>query len=69
MKLTNAQANIMRLIRRSTPTEGWYKVSEQVWPVIESSQMPPALVETRHIDGEHFVRLTEKGETVTEYLI
>lgn len=69
MKLTDKQANIMRLIRRSTPVGGWYKVSEPVWPVVADAQMPPDLVEAQSKDGGHFVRLTDKGETVMEYLI
>ncbi|CCB64490.1 hypothetical protein [Hyphomicrobium sp. MC1] len=69
MKLTDKQVNIMRLVRRSTPIDGWYKVSEPVWPVVEAAHMPSDLVEARQTDGEHFVRLTEKGETVMEYLV
>ncbi len=69
MKLTSKQTNIMRLIRRSTPVGGWYKVSEPVWPVVADAQMPLDLLEAQLRDGERFVRLTEKGETVAEYLI
>lgn len=69
MSLTDRQTNIMRLIRRSTPRDGWFSVSDQVWPVVEAAQMPPDLVEVRQNDGEHFIRLTDKGETVMKYLI
>lgn len=69
MKLTNKQANIMRLIRRSTPKDGWYQVSKQVWPIVEAAQMPKDLVEARLNDGVREVRLTHDGEVVSAYLI
>lgn len=65
--LTDKQINIMRLVRRSTPVDGWYKVSPQVWPVVEGV-LPAELVETKHDNG-HWLRLTDKGETVMSYLI
>lgn len=69
MKLTDQQANILRLIRRSTPVDGWYVVSEPVWPVVEAAHMPAELVEAREIDGAHSVRLTPSGEVVMKYLV
>ena len=67
MELTPKQLNIMRLVRRSTPVEGWYKVSDMVWPVVESAELPTDLVETKHDDG-HYLRLTPNGEVVMQYL-
>ena len=65
--LSTQQRRIMQLIRRSTPVGGWYRISEAVWPVVDGV-LPADLVEIRHDDG-HWLRLTEKGETVMEYLI
>ena len=71
-KLTDKQANILRLIRRSNPNkkDGWYEISDVVWPIVLGAQLPPALVETRSLsDGQHSLRLTNAGEVVLEYLI
>jgi hypothetical protein len=66
--LTDKQKNIMRLVRRSTPVDGWYKVSPQVWPVVDGV-LPADLVETKHDDNGHWLRLTSTGEAVMDYLI
>lgn len=65
--LTQKQKNILALIRRSTPVGGWYKVSDQVWPVVDGV-LPDDLAEVRHDDG-HWLRLTDKGEAIMEYLV
>jgi len=69
MKLTKKQADIMRLIRRSTPVDGWYLVSPPVWPVVADAHMPAELLDAREIDGVHSVRVTHDGEVVMKYLI
>ena len=69
MKLTDKQTNIMRLIRRSTPSGGWYTVSKAVWPLVESADIPSDLLEVRLSDGAHSVRLTPNGEVVMKYLV
>jgi len=69
MSLTDKQRRIMELIRRSTPRDGWYEVSEPIWPVVEAASMPTELVEVRSIDGARSLRLTPSGEVVMKYLI
>lgn len=69
MKLTKKQADIMRLIRRSTLVDGWCRVSPPVWPVVADAHMPAELLEVREIDGVHSVRVTHDGEVVMKYLI
>jgi len=69
MKLTKKQAEIMRLISRSTPVDGWYRVSPPVWPVVANAHVPAELLEVREIDGVHSIRLTTSGEVVMKYLV
>lgn len=70
MKLTGKQVDIIRLIMRSRSLDdGWRKVSDPVWPLIEGAHMPEDLVEVRRSDGERFVRLTPNGVVVATYLI
>ncbi len=69
MSLTDKQKNVLRLLRRSTPVNGWYKVSDTVWPIVDSAMMPADLVEVRLIDGAHEICLTSAGEAVIKYLV
>ena len=68
MTLNDKQKAIMALIRRSTSENGWHKVSEQVWPVVEAAAIPSDLIEVNS-EGGHYVRLTPNGEIVMKYLV
>lgn len=65
--LADKHKNILRLIRRSTPIDGWYKVSGVVWPLLADT--PSDLVEKRPSEDGGMVRLTPRGEAVADYLI
>jgi hypothetical protein len=59
-ELTNGDKHLMRLMHRDKNTDGWTKVSQQVWPLVE--RLPKELVEL-HPEGG-FAKLTEAGETI-----
>ncbi len=67
-ELTSGHKSILRLIARSEPAaaDGWCKVARHIWPLIAS--IPSELVETRPTEAGGFVRLSEKGRVVLEYL-
>lgn len=66
MKLTPNQMHLMRLIRKDEKVDGWCKVSEMIFPFIKD--LPSQLViSKKEIDGG-FARLTEKGNTIVDWL-
>jgi hypothetical protein len=68
MSLTPQQNNILRLIQRSKPQEdGWYRVSHVVWPLVDGV-LPADLVETKPAGNSGFIRFTERGQAVADYL-
>jgi hypothetical protein len=68
MSLTPKQTDILRLIQRSKPGEdGWYRVSKVVWPIV-SGVLPADLAETRAVDDGGFIRFTDRGRAVADYL-
>jgi len=68
MSLTSKQTDILRLIQRSKPEEdGSYRVSKVVWPLVNGT-LPSDLVETTETDDGGFIRFTERGKAVADYL-
>jgi hypothetical protein len=55
-------------MKRSTiQADGWYRVSDMMWPVI-SGKLPDELVDERKNDDGGFIRFTAQGEIVAKYL-
>ena len=68
MSLTSKQTDILRLIQRSKPEDdGWYRVSKVVWPLV-NGMLPADLAETRATDDGGFIRFTDRGQAVADYL-
>lgn len=68
MSLTEKQINIIRLIQRSKPQDdGWYRVSKVVWPLVNST-LPADLAETKPTEAGGFIRFTDRGQAVSDYL-
>lgn len=68
MSLTSKQTDILRLIQRSKPGEdGWYRVSKIIWPLVDGV-LPDDLIETKAADEGGFIRFTERGHAVADYL-
>lgn len=71
--LDTKQTGILRLILRSKEArdaEGWYRISRPIWPLVNGC-LPTDLAETRAHDGEEgggYLRLTERGHAVADYL-
>lgn len=61
-KLNNGQLHIMRLLSG----RGWSKVSKVVWPFVVG--LPEELRELKPEEDGGVARLTEKGETVLDYI-
>jgi hypothetical protein len=67
-KLTDQQKDILRLTLRSKRLDdGWYGVSQAIWPHIKDA-LPTDLAETRQSDEGGFIRLTDRGQAVVDYL-
>ena len=67
-KLSEQQTTLLRLILRSKiQDDGWYRVSEILWPHIEG-KLPDDLAEIKPSEEGGFIRLTERGKAVTDYL-
>ena len=65
-KLTDYDRNFIHLILRSPDLgDGWRQVSSVAWPLIDRLQSD-ALIEKDEVNLR--VRLTEKGDTVAEYV-
>lgn len=65
-ELTAGDKHLLRLIRREKDADGWAKVSKMLWPIILA--LPTQLVETRASDDGGFIRLTDAGSTVLDWL-
>ena len=61
--------NILALIKRSErDPEGWYEVSDAVWPTV-APYLPTDLVTLEpSSDGGGKLKLTERGQAVCDYL-
>jgi hypothetical protein len=67
-KLNREQENILRLILRSKAGNGgWYRVSPVVWPLVDGA-LPADLAKTKAAEGGGYIRLTERGQAVADYL-
>jgi hypothetical protein len=67
-KLNERQMNLLKLIKRSKPeADGWYRASKIVWPLIADA-FPADLAETRGADEGGYIRLTDRGQAVSDYL-
>ena len=67
-KLSDEQRDLLKLILRSKPRDdGWYSVSKVLWPMV-SSGLPDDLAEMKSFEDSGFVRLTERGQAVADYL-
>ena len=65
-KLSDKDKGFIRLLMRSPDNgEGWRKVSNMLWPLVERFDAQELI---ERDDGMHMVRLSEKGQTVSEYL-
>lgn len=60
-----ADQHLLRLIQSESKGDGWAKVSDIVWPVIQD--LPRDLVETSVHDGVKVCRLTEAGEIILDW--
>jgi hypothetical protein len=72
MALTEKQRDILRLIQRSKPEDdGWYHVSKILWPIV-NGVLPPDLLEAKVADEASdsggFIRFTDRGRAVSDYL-
>jgi hypothetical protein len=65
MKLDHGTMHLLRLAAKDANADGWSKVSSVVWPVVQ--KVPDDLLEKEFIEGNHYCRLTERGETVLYY--
>lgn len=65
-KINGSDRHLMRLIRQGRDAAGWARVSEPVWPLMQS--LPKELV-TLHDngDGTGKASLTHDGETVLDW--
>ena len=67
-KLTEKQTNFFKLLKRSKPDDdGWYRASKTVWPLAVKS-LPADLAETRAAEEGGYIRLTVRGQAVSDYL-
>lgn len=67
-KLTDKQRQCIALLMRSPDEgDGWRKCSAVIWRGIVP-MYPDDLVEKRPSDDGGFVRLTERGKVVADYL-
>lgn len=67
-KLTDKQRDILQLVLRSKVGEdGWYAVSKAIWPLVDAA-LPDDLAETRPTENGGYIRLTERGRAVADYL-
>lgn len=67
-KLNEKQRNLLNLIKRSKPeADGWYRASKMVWPLIADA-FPADLAETREADEGGYIKLTDRGQAVADYL-
>lgn len=64
-KLDYGQKHLLRLALRDGDQDGWSKVSNPVWPFIDG--LPSDLRETKTVEGQHFVRLTDQGKAIAFY--
>jgi len=62
-KLGGKHKHIMELIDRDKDSDGWAKVSEQLYPVL-SSLLPSELATFEKLDDGGRARLTEEGQSV-----
>lgn len=68
MSLSDKQLSVLRLILRSTPTsDGWYKVSPQVWSIVKGV-LPDDLIQTRLSEDVRYLKLTDRGQVVADYI-
>lgn len=66
MELNLGQKHILRLTKRDAGLDGWAKVSKQLFPHIQD--LPKDLVELKETDDGGFIRLTERGHAVVDYI-
>ncbi len=67
MNIDQNSAHLLRLIRKDQDSEGWTKVSKVVMPFIK--ECPEELREIiDQSDGGGKARLTDKGNTILDYL-
>lgn len=75
MKLTAYQINLLRLIKRSekdADEAGWCRVSNELWTYLFCGGIAEELkelIKVRRERGGVYIRLSEKGKVVLEYLV
>lgn len=63
--LNHSDKHLLRLVRQGKDAEGWAKVSEMVWPLVQS--LPTELVTIEATDTGGRAKLTDAGETVLDW--
>ena len=58
--------HLMRLIRKGQKVDGWCEVSEMIFPFIKD--LPTQLVVSKKASTGGIARLTEKGNTIVDWL-
>lgn len=67
-ELDKTQKAIVGLIKRSQKDkDGWCKTGENLYCMIVDL-MPRELIETSEEEGVRFIRFTERGQAVADYL-
>ena len=66
-KLDAGDRHLLRLIRKDRDSHGWAKVSEAVFPF--ALKLPTELVETRVNENGRWIRLTNEGEIVLDWIL
>ena len=65
-KLTYNEKVLLVLIRKSQNHEGWAGVSSMMFPLVE--KLPKELIELKTNEAGGWVKLTEAGNTIVNYL-
>lgn len=67
-KLTKQQRDILELADRSrSDADGWSRVADWIWPHVKSA-LPTELAETKSTDGVNYMRVTDAGRMVLNYV-
>lgn len=68
-RLSDNDLSFIRLIQRSDDRgDGWRSVSSLLWKLVDGFPHKELIEAERHEDGTGRVRLSDKGNTVAEYL-
>ena len=65
MKIDPKDIHLLRLIRKDKGADGWTKVSDVVWPLVE--KLPSKLCELKKGSECGYIRLTPEGDIVLNW--